>query len=119
MGESAPHSSSFWSKSALVLSTALLLVKSEELVLPSLPPPPQRRREREELVCGTVSRLTGRQNRPAEAGSVWSEGGEEQGGGRGRAGQHRLPIETVSFEPLLVDSEVEPETGGIQETGHT
>ena len=50
---------------------------------------------------------------------VWSEGGEEQGGGRDRAGQHRLPIETVSFEPLLVDSEVEPETGGIQETGHT
>ena len=89
-------------------------VRSEELVLPSLPPPAQRRREREELVCGTVSRLTGRQNSPAEAGSVWSEGG-----GRGRAGQHRLPIETVNFEPLLVDSEVEPETGGIQETGNT
>ena len=121
MEESTPHSSS-WSKSVLVLRTAPLLVKgvrSEELVLPSLPPPAQRRREREELVCGTVSRLTGRQNSPAEAGSVWSEGGEEQGGGRGRAGQHRLPIKTVNFEPLLVDSEVEPETGGIQETGNT
>ena len=121
MEESTSHFTS-WSKSVLVLSTAPLLVKgvrSEQLVLPSLPPPAQRRREREELVCGTVSRLTGRQNSPAEDGSVWSEGGEEQGGARGRAGQHRLPIETVSFEPLLVDSEVEPETGGIQETGQT
>ena len=87
MEESTPHSTS-WSKSVLVLSTALLLVKgvrSEELVLPSLPPPAQRRREREELVCGTVSRLTGRQNSLAEDGSVWSEEGRSrEGGGAGR-----------------------------------
>ena len=71
MEESTPPTSQ--TKGVLVLSTAPLLVKgvrSEELVLPSLPPPAQRRREREELVCGTVSRLTGRQNSPAEAGSV-------------------------------------------------
>ena len=120
MEESTPYT--LQTKGVLVLSTVPLLVKggrSEELVLPSLPPPGQRRREGEELVCGTVSRLTGRQNSPAEAGAVWSEGGEEQGGGRGWEGQHRLPIETVSFEPQLVDSEVEPETGGIQETGQT
>ena len=48
---------------------------------------------------------------------MWSEEQEKQGQGRGSAGQHRQPTETVSFEPLLVDSEVEPEIGGIQETG--
>ena len=70
MEESTPPTSQ--TKGVLVLSTAPLLVKgvrSEELVLPSLPPSAQRRREREELVCGTVSRLTGRQNSPAEAES--------------------------------------------------
>ena len=123
MQESTPHSSS-WSKSVLVLSPVALLVKGGqygELVLPSLPPPGWRRREREELVCGTASALTGRQNRPTQAVSVWGEGGEEQGGGRGRVWQHILPFkveESVCSEPHLeVDREVEPKTGGIEETG--
>ena len=125
MEESTPHSSS-WSKSVLVLSPAALLVKGGqygELVLPSLPPPGWRRREGEELVCGTASALTGGQNRPAQPVLVWSEGGEEQGGGRGRAWQHSLPFkveESVCFKPhLVVDSEVEPKTVVIQETGQT
>ena len=75
-----------------------------------------------EFVCGTASVLTGRQNTPAQAVSVWSEGGEE-GGGRGRAWQHSLLFkveDSVCFEPHLeVDSEVEPKTVAIQETGHT
>ena len=53
---------------------------------------------------------------------MWSEGGEEQGGGRGRVWQHSLPFkvgESVCFEPHLeVDSEVEPKTVAIQESGH-
>ena len=125
MEESTSHSSP-WSKSVLVLSLVALLVKRgqyRELVLPSLPPPGWRRREREELVCGTASALTGGQNTPTQAVSVWSEGGEEQGGGRGRAWQHSLPFkveESVCFEPHLeVDSEVEPKTVAIQETGLT
>ena len=125
MEESTPHSSP-WSRSALVLSPAALLVKGGqygELVLPSLPPPGWRRREGEELVCGTASALTGGQNRPTQAVSVWSDGGEEQGGGRGRAWQHSLPFkveETAYFEPHLeVDSEVQPKTVAIQETGQT
>ena len=125
MKESIPHSS--WSKSVLVLSLAALLVKGGqygELVLPSLPPPGwRRRREGEELVCGTAGALTGRQNRPTQAVSVWSEGGEEQGGGRGRAWQHGLPFkveENIYFEPHLeVDSEVEPKTVAVDETGQT
>ena len=123
MEESIPQSST-WSESALVLSPVALLVKGSqygELVLPLLPPPDWRRREGEELVCGTAGALTGRQNRPTQAVSVWSEGEEEQGGGRGRAWQHSLPSkveESVSFEPHLeVDSEVEPKTVAIQETG--
>ena len=67
--------------------------------------------------------ITGRQNRPAQAVSMWGEEGEEQGGGRGRAWQHNLPFkveESVSFEPHLeVDTEVEPKTVAVQETGHT
>ena len=122
MEESTPHSSVC--KSALVLSPAALLVKGGqygELVLPSLPPPGWRRREGEELVCGTAGALIGGQNSPTQAVSEWSEGGEEQGGGRGRAWQHSLPFkveESVSSEPHLeVDREVEPKTGGIGETG--
>ena len=125
MEESTPHSSS-WSKSALVLSPVALLVKGGqygELVLPSLPPPGWRRREGEELVGGTASALTGRQNRPTQAVSVWSEGGEEQGGGRGRAWQHSLPFKvegSLCFEPHFeIDSEVKPKTVVIQETGQT
>ena len=80
-------------------------------------------REGEELVCGTAGVLTGRHNSPTQAVSVWSEGGEEQGGGRGRVWQHNLPFkveDSVSFEPHLeVDSEVEPKTVAIQETGQT
>ena len=92
-----------------------LLVKGGEcgeLVLPSLPPLVRRTEEREELVCGTE--LTGRQNSAAESVSVESEGGEEQGGGRGRVG------DSVSSEPHLeVDTEKEPKTVPIQETGQT
>ena len=61
-----------------------------ELVVSSPPPLVQRKEEREEFVCGTE--LTGRQNSPTGAESTWSEGGEEQGGGRGRAWQHDLPF---------------------------
>ena len=121
MEESTPHSQSM---RPLLLSSVALLVKGgyyEELVLSSLPP--IQRRRREELVCGIAGILTGRQNRPTQAVSVWSEGGEEQGGGRGRAWQHSLPVkveESVCFEPHLeVESEVETKTGGIQESGKT
>ena len=59
------------------------------------------------------SALTDIQNSP-----VWSGGG-----GRGRSWQHSLPFkveESVYFEPHLeVDSEVEPKTVAIQETGQT
>ena len=117
MEESTPHSSS-WSKSDLVLSHITVLVKVgqyQELVLPSLPLPVWRR-EGEELVCGTAGVLIGGQNSPTQAVSEWSEGG-----GRGRAWQHSLPFkveESVSSEPHYeVDREVEPKTGGIEETG--
>ena len=54
---------------------------------------------------------------------VWSEGGEEQGGGRGRAWQHSLPFkveDSVCAEPHLeVDTEEEPHKEGMQETGQT
>ena len=75
--------------SALVAGFKLvsLLVKGGEcgeLVLPSLPPLVRRTEEREDLVCGRVRALTGnRENNPVPAVSVWSEGGEEQGGGWG------------------------------------
>ena len=69
------------------------------------------------------SALTDIQNSSAWAVSVWSEGGEEQGGGRGRAWQHSLTVKveaSVCFEPHLeVDSGVEPNTVAIQETGQT
>ena len=58
------------------------------------------------------SALTDIQNSPG-----WSGGGE-----RDRAWQHRLPVkveESVCFEPHLeVDTEVEPKTVAIQETGN-
>ena len=58
------------------------------------------------------SALTDIQNSP-----VWSEGGE-----RDRVWQHRLPVkveESVCFEPYLeVDTDVEPNTVAIQETGN-
>ena len=123
MQESTPQFSS-WSRSALVLSPVALLVKGGqygELVLPSLPPPGWRRREGEELVCGTAGALIGGQNSPTQAVSVSSVEGEEQGGGKGRVWQHSLPFkveESVSSEPHYeVDREVEPKTGGIEETG--
>ena len=101
------------SKSALVFSLEVLSVKggdTEEMVISSPPPPVQRTEEGEELVCGTE--LTVRPDIPAGAVSMWSEGGEEQG---------ELPFkvgEDVCFEPHLeLDSEVEPQTEGIQETG--
>ena len=109
--------------SALVVRFNLvsLLVKGGEcgeLVLPSLPPLVQRTEEREELVCGRVRALTGnRENNPVPTVSVWSEE-EGQGGGRGS-----LPVnaeDSVCSEPHLeVDTEEEPKTVGIQESGQT
>ena len=109
--------------SALVVMFSLvaLLVKGGEcgeLVLPSLPPLVRRTEEREELVCGRVRALTGyRENNPVPAVSVWSEE-EGQGGGRGS-----LPVnaeDSVCSEPHLeVDTEEEPKTVGIQESGQT
>ena len=125
MEESTSHFTS-WSKSVLVLSTVLLLVKggrSEELVLPTLQSLSKRRREREELVCGTVrtpkDRQTDRQDSPTQAGLTWTNvAGEERVLCSG-VEQHGLQIaveESVCFEPHLeVDSEAETE--GVQETG--
>ena len=110
----------------LAFSLVPLLVKGGvcgELVLPSLRPLVRRTEEREELVCGNVRVLTGRENNSVIILSVWSEGGEEQEGGRGRAWQHSLPFkveEIVCSEPYLeVDKEVEPHEEGMQETGQT
>ncbi len=54
--------------------------------------------------------------------SVGSEE-EKQGGGRGRVGHHSLPVnadDSVCYEPHLeVDTEEEPKTVGIQESGQT
>ena len=115
--------------SALVVGfslVALLVSGGEcgELVLPSLPPLVRRTEEREELVCGRVRALTGnRKNNPVPAVSVWSEEEEGQGGGRGRAWQHSLPIkveDSVYSEPHLeVDTEEEPKTVPIQESRQT
>ena len=109
--------------SALVVGLkrlALLVKRGEcgELVLPSLPPLVRRTEEGEELVCGRVRALTGnRENTPVPAVSVWSEE-EEQGGGRGS-----LPVnaeDSVCSKPHLeVDTEEEPKTVAIQESGQT
>ena len=111
--------------SILVFSLVALLVKggeSEKLVLPSQLPE-EGTEGREELVCGRFRLLTGRENNPVPAVSVWSEGEEEQEGGRGRAWQHSLPFkveESICAEPRLeVDKEVEPHEEGMQETGQT
>ena len=123
MEESTPPSSSL-SKSVLVISLVALLAKGREcgeLVLPSLPPLVRRTEEREELVCGTE--LTGRQNSAAESVSVESVGEEEQGGGRGRAWQHTLPIKlednVCSESHLEVDRDEEPKIVPVQESGQT
>ena len=120
--ESSISHPSCQSKSVLVLSPVPLLTKRGqfgELVLPSLPPPGwRRRREREEMVCCTGSALTGRKIRPAEAGPKWSEGE-----GRGREWQNSPSIKvegSVCLEPnLKIDSDMEPETEGMQETENT
>ena len=121
MEETAPPEQS---KSVLVFSLVVRLVEGGEygeLVLPSLPLPGWRRREGEELVCGTE--LTGRHNSPAGPEPMWSKGGEEQVGGRGREWQHDLPFKAESnicSGPLLeVDWEADPRTVPIQETGQT
>ena len=113
-----------WAKSALVFSLVALVVNGGEcgeLVFPLLPPLVRRTEEREEFVCSTE--LTGRQNCPTGAVLAASEGEEEQGGGRCRAWQHRLPFkveDSVCSEPHLeVDREEEPKTVPIQETGQT
>ena len=124
MEESTPPSSSFLSKSVLVIGIVALLVKGGEcgeLVLPSLPSLVRRTEEREELVCGTE--LTGRQSSAVESVSVGSEEEEQQGEGSGRAWQHRMPFTveaSVSSEPHLeVDTEEEPKTAPIQESRQT
>ena len=54
--------------------------------------------------------------------SVWSEE-EEQGGGRGKAWQHSLPVnadDSVCSDPHLeVDTEEEPKTVPVQESRQT
>ena len=111
-----------WSKSVLVFSVPPLLVEGGEygeLILPSLPPPGWRR-EGEELVCGTE--LTGIQKSPAGVESTWSDGGEEQGGGRGRAWQRDLPFkaeDSICCEPPLEVDWEEPQTVAVQETEQT
>ena len=105
-----------WSKSVLVFSLVVLLVEGGEcgeLVVSSPPPLVQRMEEGEELVCGTE--LTGRQNSPAGAESMWSEGGEEQRVAARPALQSRR--ECLFESPLEVDSEVDPQTVAVQETG--
>ena len=84
MEESTPQSSQS-TKSALVVSSAPLVVKGgpyEELVLPPLPLPVRRKREGEELVCGTSAALgdrkLDRQNNLFGAVSVENEGGMVQ-----------------------------------------
>ena len=115
-------------RSALVVGFSLvpLLVKGGEcgeLVLPSLPPLVRRTEEREELVCGRVRALTGnRENNPVPAVSVWSEGGEEQGWGRGRVWHHGhlIKLDSICSEPHLeVDTDEEPKTVPIQESRQT
>ena len=72
----------------------------------------------EELVCITADALSCRHYRPAGAGPVWSEGE-----GTDREWQTSFSVkveESVCIEPNLeVDSDEEPETGGMQEIGHT
>ena len=115
-------------RSALVVGFSLvpLLVKGGEcgeLVLPSLPSLVRRTEEREELVCGRVRALTGnRENNPVPAVSVWSEGGEEQGWGRGRVWHHGhlIKLDSICSEPHLeVDTDEEPKTVPIQESRQT
>ena len=119
-----------WVKSVLVFSLVALLVKGREcgeLVLPPLPQLVRRTEERKELVCGHSfilwTELTGGQSSAAGAVSVESEGGEEQGGGRGRVWQHSLPgrvEDNICSEPHLeVDKDEEPKTVPVQESGQT
>ena len=124
--EESTQGSSSQSKSALVLSPAALLVKGGqygELVL-STQLLAQRRRGREELVCGTFSALTDRQTDTTVLLRL-GQCGLEEGRYRGVGGaqQHKLPIkmkEIVCSEPHSETGlEVEPETEGIQVTGHT
>ena len=113
--------------SAIVVgfSFVLLLVRGSEcgeLVLPSLPPLVRRTEEREELVCGRISALTGnRENTQVAAVSVWSEGEEGQGWGRGRVWHYdRLPVnvqDSICSDPHLeVDTEEEPKIVSMQES---
>jgi len=82
MEESNPHPSSQSTKSALVVSSAPLVVKGgpcEELVLPSLPLLVRRRKEGEELVCGSATAVASipvdRQKNLPEAGLECSQAG--------------------------------------------
>ena len=112
------------SKSVLFFSPVVLLVKGVghgELVVSSSSPPVQWMEEGAELVCGTE--LTGRESSPTPTVPKWSEGGEGQGGGKGKAWQHNLPFkveDNICSEPHFEgDLEVEPQTVAMQETEQT
>lgn len=90
------------------------------LVLPSLLP--RRTEERDELVCGRVRLLPGRENNPVAAVSVWSLGGEGKGWRRGRVWQRSPPFnveDIVCFEPHLEVDQEELKTVPMQENGQT
>ena len=60
--------------------------------------------ERWELVCGSIRLLTGRENNPVAAVSVWSLGGEGKGWRRGRVWQCSLSVnaeDSVCSKPHL------------------
>ena len=122
MEESTSHFCHSQSKSALVFGTVALLAKRDQmgelLLLPSLPAPGWSKLEEDDLVCGTAGALTGRHNRPAGAGFVWSE--EEETDTEWHNGLSVKVEGGTCIEPNLeVDLDEEPGTGGMQETGQT
>ena len=122
MDESTSHFCHFQSKRALVFGNVALLAKRDQIgelvLLPSLPAPGWRKLEEDNLVCGTAGALTGRHNRPAGDGFVWSEG---EGTDTEWHNDQSVKVEgSICIEPNLeADSDEEPETGGMQETGQT
>ena len=122
MEESTSQFCHIQSKCALVFGNVALLAKRDQIgelvLLPSLPPPGWRKLEEDDLVCGTAGALTGRHNRIAGDGFVWSEG---EGTDTEWHNDQSVKVEgSICIEPNLeADSDEEPETGGMQETGQT